>query len=128
MSLWLLLDVFLFHNEQIIPCFFLLGFVTDKKVSWFSILTVSIFFDWILFSTKYLFFLLCCILKIISFLLFKNKRTDYFNFFLIFVSFYLILNFSQGFSIPTLWNINLIYTYLISNFFLFCFIKWKNHS
>ncbi len=128
MSTWLLLDAFFFNNTEIIPCFFLLGFVTEKKVSWLSILTVSIFFDWILYSTKFIFFLICCMLKILSIFLSRKKRNDYLKFLIIFLFFFLLFNISQHNNLQSIWNINILNTYFISNFFLFCFIKHKYHS
>lgn len=128
MSIWLFLDVLLLKNPEIIPCFFLLGFITDKKVSWISILTVSIFFDWFLYSTKYVFFCICCILKLFSFFLTKMKCNVYIKYFLLFLLFLFLLNIKEGNSIQNLWNQNILNTYLISNVFLFCYIKWKHHS
>lgn len=128
MSIWLLFDFLFLGNPEILPCFFLLGYVTEKKVSWISILTVSLLFDWILFSTKYIFLLICCILKLISLLLPKTKRNPYIEYFLYYFSFLILLMISQKISFHHLFHRNILNTYLISNFFLFCFIKTNHHS
>lgn len=128
MSMWLLLDALLFLHPQIIPSFFLLGFVTDKKVSWVSILTVSLFLDWILLNTKFLFLIILIIFKILQNLLNHFRLNPYFKFTCFYILFLIILNSITFHSLENLLRFPYILTYLLSNFFLFCFINYFKHS
>lgn len=123
MSLWLLCDFFFFQNPYVFPCFFLLGFVTDKKTSWLSIISVMILFDWILLETKFLFASILIILKIIQPWITRNKINVFIQFFLVFLLFFVYFAIIKQIPFQDLWTFKLIWTYLFSNLFLLCFIK-----
>lgn len=126
MSWWLLCDWILFQNPYVFPCFFLVGFVTDKKTSWCSILAAILLFDWILLETKFLFAGIFLLLKIIQPWITRNKVNIFLQFLIFFVLFFSYFAIIQQIPLTTLFTPKLFWTYFFSNIFLLCYIK--NHS
>lgn len=121
MSLWLLLDVFLLWNPQVIPCFSLLGFVMEKKVSWISILTVSLVWDFLFLSTHYLFLALFVFLKLVSYWCRRWRFSVFLHFTLIYVLFLLFCFFA--FPSSFFLGERFFWTTFFLYFFLWIFIK-----
>lgn len=128
MSGLILLDFLSIMNSELVPCFFLLGFAIEKKISWLSIFTISLLFDWIIYPTKCLFLILCTILKLVHFLLSKYKWPPFLKLCLYYLIFFGVLGLGRNAPLSNILNIRVATTFVISSLFLLCYIKKHSHS
>ncbi len=128
MSFWFLLDVLFLFHPSFFPCFFLLGFVTDKRISIFSIFTVSLFFDWMVYQTKYIFLLGLLLLWGLKYCFRFFRIPVFLQYSFFFFSFFLYLSFwGLRFIHLSFWY-SLFFSFAITIFCLFCFIKRGDFS
>ncbi len=127
MSLWLLLDCLCLKVPNIIPTFFLLGLVTDKKISWPSIVSAYILFDWILFHTKYQFLIILLILLMLKRAFFQKNKNPYLSFTVYYSTFLLYLTLINQNTFTKLFQINFACSFFYSILLLtFCIKKHSN--
>lgn len=126
MSFWLFLDFLFLPNQILLPTLFLIGITTEKKISFLSICSITLLFDWILYQTKFLFFLGILFLLVLKKITRKNKWNIYLYFTMIYFLFYTYLIFITQNPFSVFLSQNILVTYMIS---LFClFIKKSHHS
>jgi len=126
MSFWLFLDFLFLPNQILLPTLFLIGITTEKKISFLSICSITLLFDWILYQTKFLFFLGILFLLVFKKITRKNKWNIYLYFTMIYFLFYTYLIFITQNPFSVFLSQNILVTYMIS---LFClFIKKSHHS
>lgn len=73
MIFFFLIDILIFLTTSMIPCFFLVGFVREKKLSYWTIFTCILFYDGLLSLTNGLFLGIFLILFFIKKSLEKKK-------------------------------------------------------
>lgn len=123
-----LIDIILFNTTKWIPCFFLIGFVGEKKNSIFSLLTISLVYDFLFYSTYGFFFITLLLFEFIKKILKKKVKNKYLilNLYQIFFFFFLILITKSSYTLmfqPKIYN-----TLVWNNIFLFLIIKMKKAS
>ncbi len=89
MTFFLLGDLFLIFFTHQIPNLFLLGFLTDKKISFFSWLSFSLLYDGLIYHTKGLFFLLFFLFLFLKQFLSLKNVYFLFNFFIVLFYFFI---------------------------------------
>lgn len=128
MSTFLILDFLLILNPHIIPCFFLLGFIKEKKISLFSIITACLLFDWIIYNTKYIFLLGILFLTILNLFLKRIKLNPYIQYLVLFISFFLFLKIISHQPFLVFVKLQNITTLIVSYILIFFIIKPKRFS
>lgn len=128
MSIWLLLDFLFLPNHNLLPVLFLLGFITDKKVSWISLLSTSVLFDWIIFSTKYIFLIGLVILKLLEPIWKSKKKNSYLKLAILILTFLFYLNIVNQNPLKNMLQRSTLDTIIIAEVLLYFYIKKHRHS
>lgn len=109
---FLFLDLLLGSATQYIPCFFLVGFYLQKKITILEILSIFIVYDIGIYKTYGFFAMILLILNQIK-IQERKKNILHFNFFIFLFIFFLLLK--NRLSITLLWNPKIIMTFFLLN-------------
>ena len=121
-----LLDMLLYQSRLVIPCFFLLGFTLQKKLSMLELSCFFLLYDILLYQTYGMLTFLLLFLRYF-FLYKKKKKFKTISFLLVWIFFFLGILFINKLSVLQLFQAKVITTFLIQ-FILFQLLNQKNKT
>lgn len=116
----MLLDIILSNNTTYIPCFFLVGFYKDKKISLLEYTTIFLVMDLWIYKTKGFF---CILLLLLNLIKERKNKKNIFKFNIILVIFFSLIILKNKYSLFLILDRKILFSLFLANLLYISFPK-----